>query len=123
MCGENKIISLGIDRQSVSNGSVRTESDPHSLPVGSLQLHHQHPRRVHSEAGLPAPPAGQQGALGADPAPAAGTAAERGAQAAAAGREAETDRGAEGAAATAGGGSFNVFIDIFRMNRAVYVNK
>lgn len=68
------------------------------------QLHHQHTRRVDPEAGLPAPPAGQQGALGGTAAAAAGAAAERGAQALTVGRETETHRGAEGAEAAAGGG-------------------
>jgi len=71
------------------------------------QLHHQRPRGVDAEAGLPAPPAGQQGAVGgaaAAPAASAGAAAERGAQAPAVGREAEAHRGAEGAEEAAGGG-------------------
>ena len=68
------------------------------------QLHHQHTRRVDPEAGLPASPAGQQGALGGAAAAAAGAAAERRAQALTVGRETETHRGAEGAEAAAGGG-------------------
>lgn len=71
-----------------------------------LQLHSEPAGGVHSAAGLPEAPAGQQGAFRGPAAAAAGTAAagERGTQAAAAGRAPEAHRGAEGAAAAAGGG-------------------
>lgn len=70
------------------------------------QLHSEPARGVHTAAGLPEAPAGQQGAFGGPAAAAAGTAAagERGTQEAAAGRAPEAHRGAEGAAAAAGGG-------------------
>lgn len=90
-----------------SQNSFHFSSLIQNRPVLSLvhsQLHHQHPWRVHSEAGLPAPPAGQQGTLWSAAATAARATAEWGIQAFTVSRETETHRRAKGAEEAARGG-------------------